>query len=104
MLSSRFVACRCDKCSKFCIRDQGFVHPKAGDGDGVDRGCVRKQICIATHLKAAAIDQDHVCMVSGDSDRELGWLGWRLTSLCAKENQSYRDGLPTLLFVHIDGV
>jgi hypothetical protein len=42
-------------------------------------------------------------MVGGDSDRELGWLGWRLTSLCAKENQSYRDGLPALLFVHIDG-
>jgi hypothetical protein len=43
-------------------------------------------------------------MVSGDSDGELGWLGWRLTSLCAKENQNDRDGLPALLLVHIDEV
>ncbi len=66
----------------------------------MDWGCVRKQICIATHLKAAAIDQDHVGVVGGDSEWELGWLGWRLTSLCAEENHRYWDGLPALISVH----
>jgi len=69
----------------------------------MDRGCVRKQICIATHLKAATIDQDHVCVVGGDSDWELGRLGWRLTSLCAEENHYDRDGFAALIAVHVDG-
>jgi hypothetical protein len=69
----------------------------------MDWGCVIKQVSIATHLKVAAIDQDHVCVVGGDSDWDLGRLGWRLTSMCAEENHYDRDGFAALIEVHVDG-
>jgi hypothetical protein len=89
LLGRGFVARRRNKCGKLCIGDKGFVHPKAGDGDCMDRGCVIKQVGIATHLKAVANNQDHIGVVGGDSDWELVWRGWRLTSLCTEENHRY---------------